>query len=57
MSCDFNKPCESDEHTVVLYHFDEGRGHEAHDACGNSFGQIGEIRISSIQRYGRERVR
>ena len=26
---------EPDEHTVALYHFDEGEGHEAHDACGD----------------------
>ena len=26
---------EPDEHTVALYHFDEGEGNEAHDACGD----------------------
>ena len=29
-------PFTVDEHTVVLYHFDEGEGNEAHDACGDS---------------------
>ena len=29
------KPFEPDEHTVALYHFDEGQGNEAHDACGD----------------------
>ena len=28
-------PFESDEHTVVLYHFDEGTGDETHDALGD----------------------
>ena len=35
MSHDFTKPFEPDEHTVVLYHFDEGQGNETHDACGD----------------------
>ena len=35
MSSDWTKPFEPDEHTVVLYHFDEGEGNEAHDACGD----------------------
>ena len=28
-------PFEPDEHTVVLYHFDEGEGNETSDACGD----------------------
>lgn len=28
-------PFEADEHTVVLYHFDEGEGNETRDACGD----------------------
>ena len=35
MSCDWTRPFEPDEHTVALYHFDEGAGDEAHDACGD----------------------
>jgi hypothetical protein len=35
MSCDWTRPFEPDEHTVALYHFDEGEGSEAHDACGD----------------------
>ena len=35
MSGDWNEPFEPDEHTVALYHFDEGSGDEAHDACGD----------------------
>ena len=35
MNSDWTKPFEPDEHTVVLYHFDEGEGNEAHDACGD----------------------
>ena len=35
MSDDFSKPFDPDEHTVSLYHFDEGEGNEAHDACGD----------------------
>ena len=27
------KPFAPDAHTVALYHFDEGQGNEAHDAC------------------------
>ena len=32
---DWRKPFRPDEHTVVLYHFDEGQGNETHDACGD----------------------
>ena len=32
---DWEKPFRPDQHTVVLYHFDEGKGNEAHDACGD----------------------
>jgi len=32
---DWMRPFVPDEHTVVLYHFDEGRGNEAHDAMGD----------------------
>jgi len=32
---DWTKPFTPDEHTVVLYHFDEGQGNEALDACGD----------------------
>ena len=32
---DRTKPFTPDEHTVVLYHFDEGKGDEAHSACGD----------------------
>ncbi len=32
---DWTKPFEPDEHTVVLYHFDEGQGNESQDACGD----------------------
>ena len=32
---DWRKPFWPDEHTVVLYHFDEGQGNEARDACGD----------------------
>ena len=32
---DWKKPFRPDRHTVVLYHFDEGQGNEAHDACGD----------------------
>ena len=35
MSSDWTRPFEPDEHTVALYHFDEGEGSEAHDACGD----------------------
>ena len=35
MSSDWTRPFEPDEHTVALYHFDEGSGDEAHDACGD----------------------
>ena len=35
MNDDWRKPFEPDEHTVALYHFDEGEGDEAHDACGD----------------------
>lgn len=31
-----DKRFQPDEHTVVLYHFDEGQGDVAHDACGDS---------------------
>ena len=33
---DWRSPFRPDQHTVVLYHFDEGRGNEAHDACGDA---------------------
>ena len=33
---DWKKPFRPDQHTVVLYHFDEGRGNEAYDACGDA---------------------
>ena len=36
MSSDWTRPFEPDEHTVALYHFDEGEGDLAHDACGDS---------------------
>ncbi len=32
---DFRRPFQSDDDTVVLYHFDEGQGDETHDACGD----------------------
>jgi len=32
---DWTKPFTPDEHTVVLYHFDEGKGNETHDARGD----------------------
>jgi hypothetical protein len=32
---DWATPFTPDEHTVVLYHFDEGHGNETHDACGD----------------------
>ena len=35
MNREWMKPFEPDEHTVVLYHFDEGEGNEARDACGD----------------------
>ncbi len=35
MSSDWTGPFEPDEHTVALYHFDEGSGDQAHDACGD----------------------
>ena len=35
MHSDWTKPFMPDEHTVALYHFDEGEGNEAHDACGD----------------------
>jgi len=35
-SDDFSKPFEPDEHTVVLYHFDEGKGEQSYDACGDT---------------------
>ena len=31
----WRQPFEPDEHTVVLYHFDEGAGNETYDACGD----------------------
>ena len=31
----WRRPFEPDEHTVVLYHFDEGVGNETHDALGD----------------------
>ena len=33
---DWTKPFEPDENTVVLYHFDEGQGAKARDACGDA---------------------
>ena len=35
MNDDWREPFEPDEHTIALYHFDEGSGDEAHDACGD----------------------
>ena len=35
-SADFSRPFEPDEHTVVLYHFDEGKGEQSYDACGDT---------------------
>ena len=35
MNDDWREPFEPDGHTVALYHFDEGSGDEAHDACGD----------------------
>ncbi|MFN0052290.1 MAG: hypothetical protein ACKV0T_08860, partial [Planctomycetales bacterium] len=32
---DWSKPFQADEHTIVLYHFDEGDGNTAHDALGD----------------------
>ena len=32
---DWKKPFQPDPYTVVLYHFDEGSGDEALDACGD----------------------
>ena len=32
----WRRPFEPDEHTVVLYHFDEGAGNETHDALGDN---------------------
>ncbi len=32
---DWKEPFRPDPHTVVLYHFDEGKGNEALDACGD----------------------
>ncbi|MDA0591169.1 MAG: putative Ig domain-containing protein [Planctomycetota bacterium] len=32
---DWSKPFQADEHTVVLYHFDEGEGNTARDALGD----------------------
>lgn len=31
----FSAPFMPVEHTVVLYHFDEGQGDETRDACGD----------------------
>jgi hypothetical protein len=31
----WQRPFEPDDHTVVLYHFDEGTGNETHDALGD----------------------
>ena len=31
----WQRPFKPDQHTVVLYHFDEGAGNEAHDAMGD----------------------
>jgi hypothetical protein len=33
---DREKPFRPDGHTVVLYHFDEGQGNDAYDACGDA---------------------
>ena len=35
MDSDWTRPFYPDEHTVALYHFDEGDGNEAYDACGD----------------------
>ena len=35
MNSDWTKPFLPDEHTIALYHFDEGEGNEARDACGD----------------------
>ena len=35
MNSDWTGPFEPDEHTVVLYRFDEGEGNEARDSCGD----------------------
>ena len=35
MNLGWTRPFEPDEHTVVLCHFDEGQGNEAHDSCGD----------------------
>ena len=32
----WRRPFDPDEHTVVLYHFDEGAGNETHDALGDN---------------------
>ena len=32
---DWTRPFTPDEHTVVLYHFDEGSGNETRDALGD----------------------
>ena len=34
-SLDWSRLFQVDEHTVVLYHFDEGEGNTAHDALGD----------------------
>ena len=31
----WQRPLDPDKHTVVLYHFDEGTGNQAHDATGD----------------------
>ena len=35
VDADWRRPFTPDEHTVALYHFDEGKGNEARDACGD----------------------
>jgi hypothetical protein len=35
INCTWKAPFVPDDYTVALYHFDEGRGGEAHDACGD----------------------
>ena len=35
MISDWTRPFEPDAHTVALYHFNEGEGDEARDACGD----------------------
>ena len=48
MSGEWNEPFEPDEHTVALYHFDEGEGDEAHDACGDSGADVAVLRAGVV---------